>query len=890
MRVQNEIISAKHCVYFRWATKNAGGAGLDVVPGPYPWECNDDAIYGPRILIIPSWATHVTVWANEKDKWKQSEDDKPVNADGQTWDKTKTNSLYQNAKYFSQNIDRNNHNVGALIGFFSSLNYASGNIGDGPFTIGLSMVNKEIPAGATRFVLGCHDGRDWLDNEGTIRIIVQWTGDIESSSYTSESSESFGTSSSESSFLGTSSSTSSSSPGDVNSRDTRGVVINENNNNIIPWTIIGEEGKSVTLGDDSIFNFQIEGSSSTLFDHVAFFGGDNDFLTEIPAETEEIPSTIKPAKVSAYIPNNDDAEFEHRSQIYFDVITQDLSGVSEVRTHVEPEAYDFHVVDKSYVSPKFVWTNNFALDSNVASGNVSSNVSSEVVGSVWIGTDQETINKVNYESTSSTLDVSLDVSGEPSGFVFEENKNTMFVSTDSYLYSCTYDKYLRSSEIVENFDETNGNRGIVSRHDSNGLWIVEPSTGYVKVLDVDTFTLVTRYSGFDGPFKVLKTDYYDEYFVVGEHALWKLNIDTGVSEVVYEINDYRIIDCAMAPSGQTCLLLGNSGFDQIRILDSNLYSFILDYRFESLDEDAKLCSYVDNNRFYILSELTSGTYTSFQSKHYVFDFAQKVLSKTSSVDSSLITTTTTTSSEASQTIKIQSPNGGEALKVGQNHDIKWISNKSYTDLVSIDLYKGGVKYETITEQTQNSGVYSWSIPTDFVQGEDYKIRITWISPSTNDSNHDESDNSFFIVSELAETTTSTTTVIPESPIGVGYDSGNDVVVIVLSSGLFMTFSLQTLKINGFIDPELGRATAMGVIDDRIEEFDTQGKVRVWVGSEPFYSDKWDSGVVETELTAMYYGGGNNLKPGHSYYLQIQTYSEKTGWGDVQTQVFTMPKA
>jgi hypothetical protein len=55
------------------------------------------------------------------------------------------------------------------------------------------------------------------------------------------------------------------------------------------------------------------------------------------------------------------------------------------------------------------------------------------------------------------------------------------------------------------------------------------------------------------------------------------------------------------------------------------------------------------------------------------------------------------------------------------------------------------------------------------------------------------------------------------------------------------------------------------------------------------NDKWDSGEIETELTSIYYGGGNNLTPGEKYYVNLQVYSEEYGWSEVQTQEWIMPK-
>ena len=55
------------------------------------------------------------------------------------------------------------------------------------------------------------------------------------------------------------------------------------------------------------------------------------------------------------------------------------------------------------------------------------------------------------------------------------------------------------------------------------------------------------------------------------------------------------------------------------------------------------------------------------------------------------------------------------------------------------------------------------------------------------------------------------------------------------------------------------------------------------------SDKWDSDIITTKLTSMYYGGGDNLEYGKKYYVHIQTYSLQYGWSDIQIKEFIMPK-
>ena len=73
------------------------------------------------------------------------------------------------------------------------------------------------------------------------------------------------------------------------------------------------------------------------------------------------------------------------------------------------------------------------------------------------------------------------------------------------------------------------------------------------------------------------------------------------------------------------------------------------------------------------------------------------------------------------TITVDSPNGGEALKPGNNHDITWTSVIGGN--VKIELYKGGSFHtEIISSTANNGGPYSWTVPSE--NSSDFKMRIT----------------------------------------------------------------------------------------------------------------------------------------------------------------------
>ena len=79
-------------------------------------------------------------------------------------------------------------------------------------------------------------------------------------------------------------------------------------------------------------------------------------------------------------------------------------------------------------------------------------------------------------------------------------------------------------------------------------------------------------------------------------------------------------------------------------------------------------------------------------------------------------------------VTLLSPNGGETFESGGTHTVTWDDN--FDDNVSLKLYKGGVFASTIVSSTQSDGSYSWNIPTDIEERDDYKIKITNVNQST----------------------------------------------------------------------------------------------------------------------------------------------------------------
>ena len=79
-------------------------------------------------------------------------------------------------------------------------------------------------------------------------------------------------------------------------------------------------------------------------------------------------------------------------------------------------------------------------------------------------------------------------------------------------------------------------------------------------------------------------------------------------------------------------------------------------------------------------------------------------------------------------VTLISPNGGESLEVGGSYTITWDDN--FDDNISLKLYRGGVFAATLESSTQSDGSYTWNIPADIEERNDYKIKITNLGQST----------------------------------------------------------------------------------------------------------------------------------------------------------------
>ena len=207
------------------------------------------------------------------------------------------------------------------------------------------------------------------------------------------------------------------------SKELNVVIINQNNNNLIPFTFIGESGVSVDLKDDSKISFIVELSNAKSLDYTAIIDRNNEALTGTLNITAEV-----------YVPEDPRSYYEHRSQIYVDIIGDDKSGIEKVRTHVEPNKYQFEEVDSSVLIPKFTWDNSI-----VSSNTVTTTTTGFIDGSFWTGTEDATFHKIKFGSNVISTVYSANVSSGVTGLLFAANTSKLYISTSANLYSYSVD-------------------------------------------------------------------------------------------------------------------------------------------------------------------------------------------------------------------------------------------------------------------------------------------------------------------------------------------------------------------------------------------------------------------------------------------------------------------
>lgn len=141
-------------------------------------------------------------------------------------------------------------------------------------------------------------------------------------------------------------SSSSSSSQDFTSRNITVAIINQGHGDILSFSWINEGGTQADDGYNSTLGFTIEASNSAYFDYSAIINRDNSYLTASDAASD------------TYVPNSESSQYRHSNELYVDIIAKDSSGIKEIRTHVEPNKYDFEDANgagQTFFIPIFRW-------------------------------------------------------------------------------------------------------------------------------------------------------------------------------------------------------------------------------------------------------------------------------------------------------------------------------------------------------------------------------------------------------------------------------------------------------------------------------------------------------------------------------------------------------
>ena len=668
-----------------------------------------------------------------------------------------------------------------------------------------------------------------------------------------------------------------------------GVLLLNGHNPILPFTYCGEDS---FIADGSVLQFKFRTSTTSYFD----------YSNIINPQQQVDGSTFQ-----TYMPETDDARYVHSPIFFVDLITDDKSGVSKISARGQFDYYETRKPTYTFVIPRFSWK---TTDIKRQTNGVSSIVG--YLGAVWIGTLDKTLYKVEYSdtkanavpvaipkvSTSSALESSSSESltqfmdSELMHIEFNPDNNLMYLTSYDHLRKCSIDSYLSGDGSytmnfnVKNIIYNDSNKQIVYNKE-NDVWAVNSYSGTINKLDLDTLNDVAIFYGFDAPFKIMKSNYHNFYIVAGTNMLWKFDgVNQSSIKPIYSIADYKISDFDICKNGEIAITMTGVNDSIFRILDKNFYRIL--FNKDIYDGEFRFCKYCSTkNKVYAIAELLSGT-SQYGLSHYLYDLTSgNVFNE---ISNNAIQSNESSSSDVTPTTKvveITRPIGGEIYIYGQKITIKWKSTQSVTSLVNIDLYKNGIFSLNIATQITNSGNYDWTILDTIESGSDYTIKITWVAPPPN--NYSDTSPATFVIDSAMSSSSGFIIPISVGDIaGVDFDPINENVVVIVKHGYLGFFDTNMNKFNGLFNLEVPNISCIAVRNDRVKEFDTVTKVRIFVGTQKYLSDKWDSGEVETNLTAMYYGGGNNLNPGEKYYVNVQVYSSKTGWSEVQTREFLMP--
>jgi len=739
---------------------------------------------------------------------------------------------------------------------------------------------------------------DGWDAEGSILYCTMDSSASSPSTSLSSTSYSSYSTSSVSSRSSTSSSTSmssSSSSLEIWTADVFSTLIVQNHNNIIPFNYFVENAYNIDTIENinSSINFDVEISAASVFEYAS--------LLKVNSNSSVISQDIEVTDLTdIYVDNPQEYRVRHDPSFYIDIFVEGDSGVKDVSVRGFEERYDFEDIEHSYIVPKFKWDNKLWLVVNANSKTVTTTDSlkdkKEVLGTAIVGTFDGQAEQYIVSTTSASLLGDYDLASKPESIIQTKDNGIIYVSAEYDFYSLyansfiDEDIYNPSHILSQKYHAVNDNAERILYCDEY-LWTSQNNTGKLFKRDKDNLDILFEYDETDGIHKMLYSGGHSAYILSGKHILWK--IDGNNISAIYSIDDASIIDFDVSEYGNICVIFSYNNESIIRIFSPDMKKIIVEDSF--VDGRAVKCCYCNKGRFYVLEEILSDS-TKYVVRNCVYNILDGSVNKVDATSSSIVTTTTTTYGGEDKIIDVKSPIANDIYSIGTKIEIKWLSNKSINDSVDIYLYKLGYLYEVIGSKVQNSGTYEWEVPSNIDLGEGYSIVVKWLAP--NDSAENMGQSGVFSILSVSSTTTTTTTIgnISGTCVSVDFVEHRDAVILFVSSGVFGLFNLTPLFENEKQLPQFyglygmsSRISCALFNDNVVVDFGAQDGVRITVGSHPYSSDKWDSGEISTELTSMYYGGGNNLKGGCRYYVGISTHSPTKGWSYPQIKEFVMPK-
>ena len=455
----------------------------------------------------------------------------------------------------------------------------------------------------------------------------------------------------------------------------------------------------------------------------------------------------------------------------------------------------------------------------------------------------------------------------------------MYISGGAYLYKMTLGNYPENKEyyFAEDAKKFNPNQDIIVACGKDDILSVETYLGNAIIRNKFTLEQITIFENIDAPTYAVWSTYHNAYLVMGKSGLWKTS---NTISLVFSVDNFSLKYLAINDNGQLAMVLSSeNNKDVIKILDNDFYKNIFSADFDYNTIHGIVWA---GNVFYAIQEfpLIEDKYT-----------ANTILINPNTKSSEVIAIQTTIQAPISadpitttKKIEVLFPKNGITFAIGKEYNIKWLSSESDASNVSIELMQGDNSVLMVIDKTQNNGIYKWKIPSHLELLNRYALKITWLSSSQDINNSGLSGTFAISDAELPQETVNSSDYIS----GISYDSFTNRVILSFYSGFVGAFDLTLRTFYGLFKSGLTAINGNVANNDQIKQFSTTSKIRVFVGSEQYLSDMWDSGIIETDLSSVMYGGGNNLIPGKKYFVHVQVYSEEYGWSGVQINDFVMP--